>query len=51
MLAWIAVFALVYGDPRFHQALIPPACLLAAVALTERRETRGPERLDAASAR
>jgi hypothetical protein len=51
MLAWIAVFALVYGDPRFHQALVPPACVLAAVALTGPREGRDPERMDAASAR
>ena len=30
----LAIFALVYGDPRFHQVLLPIACLLAAAALT-----------------
>jgi hypothetical protein len=35
-LAWIAIFAAVYGDPRFHHVLMPLACLLAAAALTRR---------------
>ncbi len=33
MLMWIAVFTAIYGDPRFHHVLVPPACILAAVTL------------------
>jgi hypothetical protein len=34
MLTWIAIFTAIYGDPRFHHLLIPPACILAASTLT-----------------
>lgn len=30
---WVAFFAVVYGDPRFHQVLVPFACILAAVTI------------------
>ncbi len=30
---WIGLFAIIYGDPRFHHLLMPPACVLAAVTL------------------
>ena len=33
MLTWIALFTAIYGDPRFHHVLVPPACILAAVTL------------------
>jgi hypothetical protein len=33
MLLCIATFSLTLGDPRYHHVLIPPACLMAAVAL------------------
>ncbi len=38
---WIGIFALIYGDPRFHLVLMPIACLLAATALApDAREPR-----------
>lgn len=42
MLTWIAIFSAIYGDPRFHQVLIPPACLLAAVTLARLTGGRDP---------
>ncbi|MEO6026376.1 MAG: glycosyltransferase family 39 protein [Candidatus Binatia bacterium] len=39
-IVWIGIFALVYGDPRFHHVLMPIGCLLAATALT--RDAREP---------
>lgn len=30
---WVAIFAAIYGDPRFHQVLLPIGCLLASVAV------------------
>lgn len=47
MLAWIAIFTAIYGDPRFHHLLVPPACILAAVALVR---LGGGQRAAAASA-
>jgi 4-amino-4-deoxy-L-arabinose transferase-like glycosyltransferase len=51
MVAWVAIFLLIYGDPRFHSALVPPACLLAAVALTRLGGARRDDDLGAAAAR
>jgi hypothetical protein len=45
---WIAVFAAVYGDPRFHHVLVPPACLLAAASIATWSGARG--EVDAARA-
>jgi 4-amino-4-deoxy-L-arabinose transferase-like glycosyltransferase len=41
---WIGMYALIYGDPRFHHVLIPIACLLAASALVpaEREDAAAP---------
>ncbi len=43
-LVWVGMYALIYGDPRFHHVLIPIACLLAASALapTEREDAPAP---------
>jgi hypothetical protein len=43
-LVWVGMYALIYGDPRFHHVLIPIACLLAAAALvpTEREDAAAP---------
>jgi hypothetical protein len=35
------MYALIYGDPRFHHVLIPIACLLAASALTSSEREHG----------
>ncbi len=37
---WIAIFSTIYGDPRFHHLLVPPACLLAASWLAGTRVGR-----------
>jgi 4-amino-4-deoxy-L-arabinose transferase-like glycosyltransferase len=47
MLTWIAIFTAIYGDPRFHQVLIPPACILAAVTIA--RLTGGRDQHDGAT--
>ena len=33
VLLCIVTFSLTLGDPRYHQVLIPPACVMAAVAI------------------
>ena len=38
---WVGMYALIYGDPRFHHVLIPIACLLAASALTASAQESG----------
>lgn len=48
LVAWVAVFALVYGDPRFHHMPMALACVLAAATLESFR--RGGD-ADAAPAR
>jgi hypothetical protein len=50
MLVWIAIFTLIYGDPRFHHVLMPPACVLAAVALVRVAGGSAAEELDAVHA-
>jgi 4-amino-4-deoxy-L-arabinose transferase-like glycosyltransferase len=47
---WITIFALVYGDPRFHQVLLPIACLLASLPLARLMAARAQPSPDAASA-
>lgn len=42
MLTWIAIFTAIYGDPRFHHVLIPPACILAAVTIVRTMGIREP---------
>jgi 4-amino-4-deoxy-L-arabinose transferase-like glycosyltransferase len=42
MLTWIAIFTAIYGDPRFHQVLLPPACILAAVTIARLTGGRDP---------
>lgn len=50
MFTWVAIFLVIYGDPRFHAALVPPACLLAAVAVTRLAGRRDGDHLGAAPA-
>ncbi len=47
---WIALFAVVYGDPRFHQVLAPFACVLAAVTIVTTWNRHDAVELDAARA-
>ena len=47
---WIAVFALVYGDPRFHQVLLPFACVLASSGLVGAADHRQGRELGATRA-
>jgi 4-amino-4-deoxy-L-arabinose transferase-like glycosyltransferase len=48
---WIAIFTAIYGDPRFHHVLVPPACILAAVTIVRLTGARRQPELDVAPAR
>jgi hypothetical protein len=36
VICWVAMFALIYGSPRFHHPLVPLFCVMAAQALASR---------------
>ncbi len=50
VVVWIALFAAIYGDPRFHHVLIPFAGVLAAVALERAARGRPADDSDATRA-
>jgi hypothetical protein len=50
VLTWIALFSAIYGDPRFHSVLVPPACILAAAALVPPQPAFRDDRLHGAHA-